>query len=175
MFSGLVLVATYATRSCLRRRGPDVDGPAKGELPVLLGEGAVAPRRAHDDDAGLDLCAAADAIVPARGRALVKTGIRVMLPHGTYARVASRSGLSVKRGIEVGAGVIDAGYRGEIGVVVYNHTDDAFEVSAGDRIAQLIVQRVELVRPVVLDAEDWEAAASAETRRGAGGFGSTGV
>lgn len=95
------------------------------------------------------------------------TGVAVVLPVGTYGRVAPRSGLAVKHGINVGAGVVDPDYTGEVKVLLFNHGVDAFEVKRGDRIAQLILERCETP-----DVE--EVGVIAETARGAGGFGSTG-
>jgi deoxyuridine 5'-triphosphate nucleotidohydrolase len=105
--------------------------------------------------------------IPAGGRALVKTGIAISLPSGYYGRVAPRSGLAVKNGIDVGAGVIDSDYRGEVGVLLFNFGSEVFRAEAGTRVAQLIVEPMVLVQPVeVSDLDD--------TQRGAGGFGSTG-
>lgn len=105
--------------------------------------------------------------IPARGRAVVRTDISIAIPDGTYGRVASRSGLAVKHGIDVGAGVVDADYRGPLGVVLFNHSNADFVISIGDRIAQLILETI--VTPPI------EAVAALNaTPRGAGGFGSTG-
>lgn len=90
------------------------------------------------------------------------------MPAGCYGRVAPRSGLAAKHGIDVGAGVIDEDYRGNIGVVLFNHGKEAFEIKRGDRIAQLICERI--VYPVLEEVEKLT-----ETVRGAGGFGSTGT
>lgn len=103
------------------------------------------------------------------GKGIVKTGISIACPPGTYGRVAPRSGLAVKKFIDVGAGVIDADYRGEIGVVLFNFSqENDFTVSIGDRIAQLVLEQVSMVPAV-------EVQELTETERGAGGFGSTGV
>ncbi|KAG0496248.1 hypothetical protein HPP92_000939 [Vanilla planifolia] len=118
--------------------------------------------------AGYDISSAAEAKVIARGKALIPTDLSIAIPEGTYARIAPRSGLAWKHSIDVGAGVIDADYRGPLGVVLFNHSDVDFEVKAGDRIAQLIIERI--MTPVVLEVDDLEA-----TKRGSGGFGSTGV
>lgn len=109
-----------------------------------------------------------DATVPARGKALVKTDIQIEVPFGTYGRVAPRSGLAWKNFIDVGAGVIDQDYRGNVGVILFNHSDEAFEVKKGDRIAQLICERIVYPTLVQLDS-------LTDTNRGAGGFGSTGT
>lgn len=176
MLGAVALLFAHVARVCLGRRRPEAGepGPGPGALVVHLADGAAAPARAHAGDAGLDLRAAAPASVPARGRAKVRTGVRLRLPTGTYGRVASRSGLSVRHGIEVGAGTIDADYTGEVGVVLHNFSDCDFAVAAGDRVAQLVVQRVELVDPVVVDADEW-ADLTEGAGRGDAGFGSTGV
>lgn len=113
-------------------------------------------------------CSAYDTVVPARGKALVKTDIQIEVPDGTYGRVAPRSGLAWKNFIDVGAGVIDQDYRGNVGVILFNHSDIDFDVKKGDRIAQLICERI--VHPTVVEAETLT-----DTTRGAGGFGSTGT
>jgi len=129
---------------------------------------AVLPVRGSVHAAGFDLAAAQAATVPAGGKAIVKTGLSIAIPEGTYARIAPRSGLAAKRMINVGAGVVDFDYRGEVGVVLFNHGPEAFEVAVGDRIAQLILEKVSMVECVEVDSLE-------ETARGAGGFGSTGV
>ncbi|KAJ6395360.1 hypothetical protein OIU77_020593 [Salix suchowensis] len=133
-----------------------------------LSENAVLPSRGSRLSAGYDLSSASVAKVPARGKALIPTDLSIAIPEGTYARVAPRSGLTLKHSIDVGAGVIDADYRGPIGVILFNHSDVDFEIKVGDRIAQLIVEKI--VTPDVMEVEDLDA-----TVRGAGGFGSTGV
>lgn len=89
------------------------------------------------------------------------------MPSGTYGRVAPRSGLAAKSGIDVGAGVIDADYRGELKVVLFNHSDENVDIKPGDRIAQLVLERI--ARPSVADVADLD-----DTERASGGFGSTG-
>ncbi len=131
----------------------------------VQGEGV--PTYAHEGDAGADLCSSVDDLIPARSRKLVPTGIRLALPEHHVGLVWPRSGLAVKQGIDTGAGVIDSGYRGEIKVLLFNHTDEPHPVKKGDRIAQLLVQRVERVRFIPVDELP-------EARRGEGGFGSTG-
>ncbi len=102
---------------------------------------AVAPRVSQPGDVAADLCAAEDRLIPARGRALVATGICVELPLGFRASLRSRSGLSLKYGIETGAGLIDASYRDPIGVLLYNHSDQDYQVRTGDRISQICVEK----------------------------------
>ena len=90
------------------------------------------------------------------------------VPNGTYGRIAPRSGLAWKKFIDVGAGVIDGDYRGEVGVVLFNHGADDLVVAAGDRVAQLVLERISFAEPTLVESLE-------DTKRGAGGFGSTGV
>ena len=145
-----------------------VDAP---ELPVRrLDPGLPLPAYAHPGDAGADLCAAEDVELPPGGRATVGTGVAVAVPEGHAAFVHPRSGLASRHGITVvnAPGTVDAGYRGEVRVVLLN-TDqrEPFTVRRGDRIAQLVVQPVTRVR--ILEVAELPA-----TPRGEGGFGSTG-
>jgi dUTP pyrophosphatase len=136
----------------------------------LLEDGAVLPTRAHDGDAGLDLSSCETAHIGPGERWSVGTGIAVEIPEGHAGFVLPRSGLARKHGIALvnSPGLIDAGYRGEIRVLLLN-TDPAetFRVEPGDRIAQLVIS------PIVL-AEAVEVEALAESARGDGGFGSSG-
>jgi dUTP pyrophosphatase len=133
-----------------------------------LTEFAVVPTRGSAFAAGFDLSSAYDCTVPARGKALVKTDLAIAIPENTYARIAPRSGLAWKNFIDTGAGVVDYDYRGNVGVILFNHGESDFEVKRGDRIAQLILERISM-------AEVEETEELFETSRGAGGFGSTGV
>jgi dUTP pyrophosphatase len=128
------------------------------------------PAYAHDGDAGADILAATDVSLAPGERALVPTGIAIALPPGYAAFVHPRSGLAIKAGVGLvnAPGTIDAGYRGEIKVIVINHDPThTVQLRRGDRIAQLVVQRVERVEFV-------EATSLAESERGTGGYGSTG-
>jgi dUTP pyrophosphatase len=141
------------------------------ELPVRrLDPGLPLPAYAHPGDAGADLCAAEDVVLPPGGRATVGTGVAVAVPDGHAAFVHPRSGLASRHGVTVvnAPGTVDAGYRGEVRVVLLN-TDptEPFTVRRGDRIAQLVVQPVTRVRFL-------EVAELPPTPRGEGGFGSTG-
>jgi dUTP pyrophosphatase len=141
------------------------------ELPVRrLDPGLPLPAYAHPGDAGADLCAATEVVLPPGGRATVGTGIAVAVPDGYAAFVHPRSGLASRHGITLvnAPGTVDAGYRGEVKVVLLN-TDPAepFTVRRGDRIAQLVVQPVTRAR--FLDSDELPP-----TPRGDGGFGSTG-
>ncbi|HTU28999.1 MAG TPA: dUTP diphosphatase [Solirubrobacteraceae bacterium] len=132
---------------------------------------AVLPTRAHPGDAGLDLCALEGGTLAAGERTSVGTGIAVEIPHGQAGLVLARSGLAARHGIALvnAPGLIDAGYRGELRVLLLN-TDRAepFTWSAGDRIAQLVLVEVGL-------GEVTEVAELQESVRGAGGFGSSGA
>src|SRR5690554_3995763 len=92
---------------------------------------AVIPTRGSDQAAGYDLSSSIDITVPAHGKALIKTGLAIQMPSHVYGRIAPRSGLAHKHFIDVGAGVIDADYRGEIGVILFNHSSKDFPVSTG--------------------------------------------
>ncbi|XP_041982690.1 deoxyuridine 5'-triphosphate nucleotidohydrolase [Aricia agestis] len=129
---------------------------------------AFAPSKGSEKAAGFDLKSAYDYVVPARGKELIKTDIQIELPSGCYGRVAPRSGLAVKNFIDVGAGVIDEDYRGNVGVVLFNHSDNDFVVNKGDRIAQLICEKI--FYPEIVEANSLS-----ETQRADGGFGSTGT
>jgi dUTP pyrophosphatase len=127
------------------------------------------PARGSADAAGLDLFALEEVTLEARGgRALVGTGLSVAIPRGFYGRVAPRSGLAVRHGLDVLAGVIDSDYRGEIMCALVNHGAETLTLEAGQRVAQLIVEAIITPEPAWADALD-------ETARGRGGFGSTGV
>jgi dUTP pyrophosphatase len=141
------------------------------ELPVRrLHPDLPLPAYAHPGDAGADLCAAEDVVLPPGGRATVGTGLAVAVPEGFAAFVHPRSGLAARHGITVvnAPGTVDAGYRGEVRVVLLNtDPDEPFTVRRGDRIAQLVVQPVTRVRFV-------DVAELPPSPRGEGGFGSTG-
>jgi dUTP pyrophosphatase len=143
----------------------------------LVQPGAKAPTKMTAGSAGFDLYSAESLEIPPThcepdgraevGRALVSTGLVIELPPGTVGRVASRSGLSVKANIEVGAGWVDSDYRGTVKVELKNFSSKPYKVNQGDRIAQLVVlPLVEVEVNVVADVR--------ETSRGGGGFGSTG-
>ena len=133
-------------------------------------DNAILPSKGSTGAAGFDLHALRDNVIIAGERGLVKTGIALQIPDDCYARVAPRSGLTFKHGICVGAGVIDCDYRADIGVILFNHSKDEFIVKSGDRIAQLIFEKIYTCVP-----EEVEYSELTETERGGGGFGSTGV
>jgi len=132
---------------------------------------AVLPSRASPGAAGYDLSSSGHYVVKARSRELVKTGLCMAVPEGTYGRIAPRSGLTWKNGLDVGAGVIDSDYRGEVGVILFNHSDSDFKISPGDRIAQLVLERI--VVPEVKEIDTLVTLGA--TDRSSNGFGSTGI
>ncbi|RAL00558.1 DUTPase Dut [Aspergillus ibericus CBS 121593] len=127
-----------------------------------------APTRGSAFAAGYDIYSSKETVVPAKGKVLVDTGIAIAVPEGTYGRIAPRSGLASKHFIDTGAGVIDADYRGEVKVLLFNFSDVDFTIQEGDRVAQLVLERIYTPEVVVVEE-------LAESVRGAGGFGSTGV
>ncbi len=150
---------------------------------VKLNNLAIVPSRQKTGDAGYDLYATESVRIKPMSRALVSTGLSIEVPQGYYARIAPRSGLAVKNGIDVLAGVVDSSYRGEVKVVLMNLSIDLasmmgltpniagssfdFNIKAGDRIAQLIIEKYHAV--------DWQEVESLSTTERTGGFGSTGV
>jgi len=132
----------------------------------LVSEDAKMPTRATDGAAGLDMYACQSAVIGAGKRNLVDTGVSIAIPHGYVGLIWPRSGLALKKGLDVGAGVIDSDYRNVIGVLLFNHTDDPYRVEPGDRIAQ-IIQPAVMVQPVQVSSLD-------QTDRGQAGYGSTG-
>lgn len=137
---------------------------------LIVADPELMPAYAQPGDAGCDLRASEATVVPARGRVLVKTGVSIALPDGYVGLVHPRSGLAAKHGITVlnTPGTIDAGYRGELMVTLYNSTDKDFPVARLDRIAQLVIQQF-------AKAQFIEVTSLPESHRGEAGFGSTGV
>jgi dUTP pyrophosphatase len=134
----------------------------------LLDKDAKMPTRANEYDAGFDLYSIIDTVIPPKQRKTVNTGIAIQMPEHMAGLIWPRSGLSVKQGIDVLAGVVDSGYRGQIMVCLYNTSDEIVVLNTGDRIAQIIFQEV----PRVL-MEVHESLGSSQ--RGDNGFGSSGT
>jgi dUTP pyrophosphatase len=130
-------------------------------------QGNYIPQYAHKGDAGADLKAVQTKVIAPRGRDLIATGVRLELPDDYVGLIWPRSGPAVKLGLDCGAGVIDSHYRGEIKVLLFNHSDDEIRIQSGDRIAQLIIQKVETVKFITSDQLN-------KTIRNTAGFGSTG-
>ena len=127
---------------------------------------AVAPVRTSTMAAGYDLSSVESITIPSKGRALVSTGLKIQLPEGTYGRIAPRSGLALRYGIDIGAGVIDCDYRGIIKILLFNLGDVSFVIKPKDRIAQLICENVSY--PQLEETSDLE-----KTIRNENGFGSS--
>ena len=121
---------------------------------------------------GYDLYSAKDLTVKAYGKALVPTDICIKMPHGVYGRIAPRSGLAWKNHIDIGAGVIDPDYRGNVGVVMFNHSSTDLEIKKGDRVAQLILEKY--LRCIVKEYSEDTGFGCESEERGSYGFGSTG-
>ncbi len=133
-------------------------------------EKAKIPSYANADDAGVDLYSVKDIILNPGERVLVPIGIKIAIPKGYEGHVRPKSGLALKHGISIvnTPGTIDAGYRGEIGVIVINHGSEPYTIESGKKIAQMVFNKVEQADFVEVESLD-------ETSRGEGGFGSTGL
>ena len=129
---------------------------------------AIIPHYAHHGDAGMDIFSAEETIIKVGERKNIRTGIKMELPEGFVGLVWDKSGLALKNGIKTMAGVIDAGYRGEIGIVLVNLSGQDYKIEKGQKIAQMLIQKVE--RAEIEDTQELS-----ETKRGDGGFGSTGL
>lgn len=132
-----------------------------------LDDRAVLPSRGSALAAGLDLYSIEDLIIGGKQRILARTGLAVAIPEGYYGRIAPRSGLALRTGLDVLSGVIDADYRGEIGCLLYNTGDKTIDLPAQSKICQLIIEKI--ITPEAVWADEID-----ETDRGSGGFGSTG-
>lgn len=131
-----------------------------------LSENATTPKKAHQSDAGFDLVASKTTTIPANGRALIPTDIAMAIPNGYYGMVVGRSGNTIKRGLVGMTGVIDAGYRGGIGIMAFNLTQEDIIIKQGERAGQIVLTPI-------LSCEMVEAEELDTTER-KGGFGSTG-
>ena len=140
----------------------------KKVLVKRLDESATIPTKAHDHDAGWDLYANESTYILPNHRRTISTGILLEIPEGHVGLIWPRSGLAVKNGIDVFAGVIDSGYRGEIKVCLYNSSDNSVKLNAEDRVAQIIIQKLPNIE--MLEVQDLQ-----DSNRGEGGFGSSGA
>ena len=136
-------------------------------MKIMLSPGAIAPTRGSSGAAGYDLYAIEDVVIGQYEFTQVNTGVSVAIPSGYYGRIAPRSGLSAKYGIVIGGGVIDEDYRGELKVLM-SCLRGIYDVRKGDRIAQLIIEKIATPELEIVDSLD-------DTDRGESGFGSTGV
>lgn len=135
-----------------------------------LKENAIIPQYAHVNDAGMDLFSTDNAIVIPGEIKLIHTGIAIELPDDVEAQIRPRSGLALKNGITVlnSPGTIDAGYRGEIGIIIINHGKESFEINVGTKIAQMVITPI--IHATIQEVVELE-----ESDRGNSGFGSTGI
>ena len=135
-----------------------------------IDEKAIIPFQAHEGDAGMDLFSIEEVTMKPMERKLIHTGIKIQLPKNTEAQIRPRSGLALKNGITVlnSPGTIDEGYRGEIGIILINVSNEEFKVEVGMKIAQMVIKPT-------LSVEVEECVELNETVRGEGGFGSTGI
>lgn len=135
-----------------------------------LSEHACLPVRATSGSVGYDLVAAHPIVIPRHCNGLVQTDLAIIIPQGHYGRIAPRSGLALREKIDVGAGVIDTDYRGPVGVVLFNHSDNDFHIKRGDKIAQLILEKISILD---VQESDWVINDEDLIGRGTSGFGST--
>ena len=128
------------------------------------------PGYAHEGDAGMDVYSAIECVIKPGERKLVPTGIKMAIPRGYEVQVRPKSGLALKHGLSIvnTPGTIDAGYRGEVGVILINHSNDEYKVEKNMKVAQLVVNKIEEAN--VVEVKDLD-----DTSRGEGGFGSTGL
>ncbi len=136
---------------------------------VRLSDNAKLPVKGSTGAAGYDLASAEVCVVPAHGKAKISTDLAITVPAGVYGRIAPRSGLAWNKHIDVGAGVIDSDFGGCVCVILFNHSNDDLKVEPGDRVAQIILEKIEECA-IVEEVYDL-----AQTERGSGGFGSTDV
>ena len=134
-----------------------------------LSSNATLPTRGSEEAAGYDLYSAEDYIMLPRSKALIKTDLQIAVPYGCYGRIAPRSGFAWKKHTDIGAGVVDSDYRGNVCILVYNLSDNNVTINQGDRIAQLVLEKICFAD--VVEVED----NIGESKRGEGGFGSTGM
>lgn len=134
---------------------------------VLLTPTSKAPTRQTEFSAGYDIYANKNDVISQSKRKLISTGFKIAIPDGYYGRIAPRSSLACKHGIDIGAGVIDSDYRGEVKVVLINNGNTNFVIEEGDRIAQLIIEKITTPEIKIVQS-------LSESSRGEGGFGSTG-
>jgi dUTP pyrophosphatase len=134
----------------------------------LLSDKAIIPSYAHSNDSGMDLFAIKDEILKAGETKVINIGLSIELPENTEAQIRPKSGLSSSSGVSAILGTIDEGYRGEIGVILYNHSAVDYEIKEGKKIAQMVIMPV--LRPSIIQVKELS-----DTSRGEGGFGSTGL
>ncbi|NOZ80809.1 MAG: dUTP diphosphatase [DPANN group archaeon] len=140
------------------------------KINVVVASDGKMPSYAHPGDAGMDLFSVEEAILAPMERRLVSTGVRMEIPPGYEAQIRPKSGLAVKHGISIvnTPGTIDAGYRGEVKVIMINLGTEPYPIKKGSKIAQMVINRVEMAEMTAVDVLE-------ESSRNEGGFGSTGT
>lgn len=135
-----------------------------------ISKDAVIPEKAHKSDAGLDLYSVEDKVIKPGKFGIVKTGLKMSMPNNYEAQIRPRSGLAAKKGVTVlnTPGTVDAGYRGEVGIILINHSDSEFKIQKADRVAQMVISK--LSRFSIKEVSNL-----VKSDRDEGGFGSTGV
>jgi dUTP pyrophosphatase len=128
----------------------------------------IMPERCSEYAAGYDLSSPDNHVLPSKGKKLIPLNFKIQIPIGYYGRIAPRSGIALKNFIDVGAGVIDCDYRGNVGVLLFNFSDTDFHIQRGDRIAQLIIEKI--ITPDIIIVNKLN-----ESIRGENGFGHTGI
>ena len=134
---------------------------------VKITENASTPTKGSPLSAGYDLYSSEDVDIPARDKAAIATDLKISVPVGTYGRIAPRSGLALRDFIDIGGGVIDEDYTGHVKIIIFNHDNKAFKIQKGDRIAQLICERI--LHPTLKEVQTFKL-----TKRSENSFGSTG-
>ena len=157
----------YPTRSLDSNQRDDKNSEPRVLSFKRLDGNAILPARGSSLAAGLDICALEELTIGPGQRVLARTGLAVAIPEGYYGRLAPRSGLATKRGLDTLAGVIDADYRGEILCLLYNTSDETIHLPPQSKICQLILEKI--ITPTAVWADE-----ISDTDRGSGGFGSTG-
>lgn len=140
----------------------------KIKIQKILDE-TIVPNYAKQGDAGMDLYSVVDEIIPPNEIKRISTGIKMEIPEGFVGLVWDKSGVAFNKGIKTMAGVIDSGYRGEIMIVLINHSKENFEIKKGQKIAQMLIQKIENPKIEIVDS------LNDNTERGEGGFGHTGL
>ena len=166
-FYQMMAVTSKKHQTPVRKMNDDDDD----KLFILkLSNHATLPRRSSALAAGLDLTSAENITIPAQGKGIVRTDLSIKVPKGTYGRIAPRSGLACHHHVDIGGGVIDADYRGNIKIIVFNHAKVEFVVTRGFRLAQLIIEKISYPEMVEVQEEQDLGA----TERGSEGLGSSG-
>jgi len=146
---------------------------------IRINSKARLPKKSTRGSAGLDLYSTQDVTIQSKKNGIVPTGLKLSMPEGTYGRIAPRSGLSLHYMMDVMGGVIDPDYKGEVKVILLNHSDSDFNVCTGDRVAQLILEKYVDVG-IVIEKSEFNSSSSSDEedrdkKRRLGGFGSTGA